>query len=51
MDCGLNWDKIAERVKKRNKRQCKDRYLNHYSPAIDKQSTWTREEEIRLEVI
>ena len=42
-----NWTLIAEKMKKRNSRQCKDRWVQYLSPHAN-QTPWTAEEEERL---
>ncbi|KAL7720709.1 Trichome differentiation protein GL1 [Entamoeba marina] len=39
-----NWVEIAKYVGTRSRKQCRERYINHVSPKIDKRK-WTKEED------
>lgn len=48
LKCGLKkWAFIAKSIQGRNGKQCRDRWLNHLSPQVNKNS-WTVNEEWRL---
>lgn len=43
-----NWDIIAEQMKGRNKRQCKERWINYLSPSLN-MNPWTEAEDNLLQ--
>lgn len=42
-----DWNTISKKMRKRNPRQCKDRWINYLSPSLDF-SPWTEEDDKKL---
>ena len=42
-----SWDKVAQQIKGRNSKQCRERWLNYLFPLLNKEK-WTLEEDLLL---
>lgn len=45
-----NWDKIAQKLKNRTARQCRERYLNYLDPHVDLKAFTAQEDDLLLKI-
>lgn len=42
---GKDWAKIAQYMPNRDRKQCRERYVNYLGPSLDNNKSWTEEED------